>query len=137
MATKWNDLKHKSSPEVRANLRKEAHAELGRIGFHKLRQAREQTQVAIAARLNISQSAVSRLENQSDFLVSTLREYVGALGGRLELRAVFPDTDFVIETRAPATSAQVTAARRLAAMGGSDPTAEAAPRRRENAHGAP
>ena len=101
MATKWNDLKHKSSPEVRANLQREAHAELDRIGFHKLRQARQQTQVAIAERLNIGQGAVSRIEKQSDFLLSTLREYVGALGGKLELRVVFPDANFEIETLAP------------------------------------
>ena len=45
--TKWNDLKHKSSPEVRTNLQREARAEFDRVGFHKLRQARQQTQVAI------------------------------------------------------------------------------------------
>ena len=111
MATKWNDLKHKSSPELRANLQREAHAELERIGFHKLRQARQQTQVAIAERLNVGQGAVSRMEKQSDFLLSTLREYVGALGGRLELRAVFPDADFEIETLAPATVAKKRPAR--------------------------
>ena len=43
LATKWNDLKHKSSPEVRANLQRDAHAELDRVGFQKLRQARQQT----------------------------------------------------------------------------------------------
>lgn len=106
MPTNWNDLKHKSSPEVRANLQKEAHAELERIGFHKLRLARQQTQVAVAERLKIAQGAVSRMEKQSDFLLSTLREYVGALGGQLELRVVFPDADFVIETLAPAPSAR-------------------------------
>ena len=106
MAIKWNALKHKSSPRVRANLKRKAHAELDRIGFHKLRLARQQTQVALAERLNIAQGAVSRMEKQSDFLLSTLREYVGALGGQLELRVVFPDADFVIETLAPATSAR-------------------------------
>jgi len=121
MPTKWNDLKHKSSANVRAHLKREAHAELERIGFHKLRQARQQTQVAVAERLNIAQGAVSRMEKQSDFLLSTLREYVGALGGQLELRVVFPDADFVIETlaqspstkkrpsRVPATTAKVAA----------------------------
>jgi glucose-6-phosphate-specific signal transduction histidine kinase len=104
MAIKWNDLKHKSSPEVRANLQREADTELERIGFHKLRQARQQTQVAIAERLNIAQGAVSRMERQSDFLLSTLREYVSALGGQLELRVVFPDGDFVIETLAQPAS---------------------------------
>jgi hypothetical protein len=98
MPTNWNDLKHKSSPEVRARLKREADAELERIGFHKLRQARQQTQVAIAQKLKIAQGSVSRMERQSDFLLSTLREYVDALGGQLELRAVFPEGDFVIET---------------------------------------
>jgi hypothetical protein len=98
MATNWNDLKHKSSPEVRATLKREAHDELERIGFGKLRQARQQTQVAIAQRLKIPQGAVSRMEKRSDLLLSTLREYVGALGGKLELRAVFPDADFELET---------------------------------------
>src|ERR1700679_2676137 len=97
MPTNWNDLKHKSSPQVRARLKREAHAELERIGFHKLRQARQQTQVAIAQKLNIAQGAVSRMERQSDFLLSTLREYVDALGGQLELRAVFPEGAFLIE----------------------------------------
>jgi transcriptional regulator with XRE-family HTH domain len=103
MSTNWNALKHKPSPEVRANLRREAHAELERIDFHKLCQARQKTQVAVAERLNIAQGAVSRMEKQSDFLLSTLREYVSALGGQLELRVVFPDADFVIETLTPAT----------------------------------
>ena len=106
MAIKWNDLKHKTSPQDRASLKREADTELERIGFHKLRQARRQTQVALAERLNIAQGAVSRMERQSDFLLSTLREYVGALGGQLELRVVFPDGDFVIETLAPPASAK-------------------------------
>ena len=105
MATKWNDLKHKSSPEVRANLKREAHAELERIGFAKLRQARQQTQTALAERLNIPQGAVSRMEKRTDLMLSTLREYVSALGGRLELRAVFPDADFELDTLASAGSA--------------------------------
>jgi len=98
MSTKWNNLKHKASPEVRARLRREAHAELQRLGFGKLRQARQQTQVAVAEKLRVGQGSVSRIEKQSDFLLSTLKEYVGALGGQLELRAIFPDGDFVIES---------------------------------------
>lgn len=98
MPIKWNDLKHKASPEVRAHLKREAQAELRRIGFDKLRQARQQTQIAVAEKLHIGQGSVSRIEKQSDFLLSTLREYVGALGGQLELRVIFPDGDFVIES---------------------------------------
>ena len=98
MPIKWNDLKHKASPEVRAQLQREARAELQRIGFDKLRQARQQTQIAVAEKLRVGQGSVSRIEKQSDFLLSTLKEYIGALGGQLELRAVFPDGDFVIDS---------------------------------------
>lgn len=98
MTIKWNELQHKASHEVRAQLKREAHAELQRIGFDKLRQARQQTQIAVAEKLHVGQGSVSRIEKQSDFLLSTLREYVGALGGKLELRAIFPDGDFVIES---------------------------------------
>jgi transcriptional regulator with XRE-family HTH domain len=94
-------------------VQREAHAELERIGFHKLRQARQQTQVAVAERLNIAQGAVSRMEKQSDFLLSTLREYVVALGGKLELRVVFPDADFEIETLAPPTSTRKRSSRAI------------------------
>ena len=101
MATKWNDLNHKASTEVRAQLKRDAHAELQRIGFEKLRDARRQTQVAVAKKLGVGQGSVSRIEKQSDFLLSTLREYVDALGGQLELRAVFPEGDFIIESLGP------------------------------------
>ena len=111
MATNWNDLKHKSSPEVRAALKLEARAELERVGFGKLRQARQKTQAAIAERLHIAQGAVSRMERQSDFLLSTLREYVGALGGKLELRVVFPDANFELETLASEPTARKRASR--------------------------
>lgn len=47
--------------------------------------------VTIAERLNIDQPNVSRLENRSDVRVSTLADYVAALGGRLEILAVFPE----------------------------------------------
>jgi hypothetical protein len=94
MANKWNNLKHKASPEARERIKREAlveYAELERIGVGAIRVARQQTQVAVAEQMHVPQSAVSRLENQSDCLLSTLRKYVGALGGTLEMRAVFPD----------------------------------------------
>ena len=106
MSMKWSELKHKSSPEERAIIKQEAMAELERMGFGKLRLARQQTQVALAERLNIPQGAVSRMERRTDLLLSTLREYVGALGGRLELRAVFPDASFEIDSLAPEKTAR-------------------------------
>ena len=55
-----------------------------------LRKAHELTQTRLAEALNISQDGVSRLERRSDFLLSTLRSYVEAMGGKLRLVAEFP-----------------------------------------------
>ena len=62
----------------------------------ELRRARERTQVDVAKALGITQDSVSRLEQRSDLLLSTLRKYVEALGGSLSLIAEFPDHDPVV-----------------------------------------
>ncbi len=95
--TKWEDLKHKVSPERREQLKREAVAELDRMGFAALRKARKQTQVELAAKLGIDQAGVSAIENRSDLLLSTLAKYVRALGGDVEIRAVFPEASFNLE----------------------------------------
>jgi hypothetical protein len=102
MATPWKEIKFKFSEEERRQIRREAAAELDRIGFSKLRLARQQTQVALAERLDIPQTAVSRMERRTDLLLSTMRGYVEALGGKLELRVVFPDGEFILDTLGPA-----------------------------------
>lgn len=56
-----------------------------------LRQAVEQTQHDLGAALGVGQDTISRLEKRSDMLLSTLRRYVEAMGGKLELVAQFPD----------------------------------------------
>lgn len=61
-----------------------------------LRKARELTQVRMAELLGITQDNVSRLEKRSDVLLSTLRSYVEAMGGKLDLMVKFPDRDPVI-----------------------------------------
>ena len=56
-----------------------------------LRQARDLTQQSMATLLHIDQAGVSKIENRSDMLLSTLRSYVEAMGGSLRLVAEFPD----------------------------------------------
>lgn len=56
-----------------------------------LRKAVEQTQADLAARLGVGQDTISRLEQRSDMLLSTLRHYVEGMGGKLELVARFPN----------------------------------------------
>lgn len=61
-----------------------------------LRKAHELTQTRMAEALHISQDGVSRIEKRSDFLLSTLRSYVEAIGGQLRLTAEFPNRKPVI-----------------------------------------
>ena len=59
--------------------------------LQELRQALLLTQEKVAKLLSIDQANVSRLEKRSDLMLSTLREYVAAMGGELQLVAKFPD----------------------------------------------
>ena len=61
------------------------------MSLRDLRKALEQSQESVAAKLGINQENVSRLEQRSDLLLSTLSGYVGAMGGKLNLVAEFPD----------------------------------------------
>lgn len=63
-----------------------------------LREAFAHTQVELAQSLGVGQDTISRIERRSDMLLSTLRRYVEAMGGRLELVARFPNrSPLVIE----------------------------------------
>ena len=64
--------------------------------LQELRRARKLTQVSVAKELGITQDGVSRLEQRSDLLLSTLRKTVEAMGGNLSLIAEFPDRDPVV-----------------------------------------
>lgn len=57
----------------------------------ELRRARELTQQALAEALGGSQPSISQLEQQTDMYISTLRKYLEAMGGELDIIARFPD----------------------------------------------
>ena len=64
--------------------------------LRQLRQACRLTQQKVAKSLRIGQEGVSKIERRSDLLISTLRDYVQAMGGQLSLVVEFPDRDPVI-----------------------------------------
>ncbi len=59
----------------------------------QLRKAQEMTQLEVAKVPGVNQGEVSKIEHRSDICISTLAEYIEALGGRLEIRAVFQDRE--------------------------------------------
>lgn len=92
--------------QLPANRRAAVEARAGELATLKdLRLAVAQTQQDLAAALGVGQDSISRLEKRSDMLLSTLRRYVEAMGGRLELVAQFPNRPpVIIEHLAPATT---------------------------------
>lgn len=59
--------------------------------LRQLRAARERSQVEMAEKLHINQAAVSKLERRTDMYLSTLRNFIEAMGGKLEIIARFPN----------------------------------------------
>ncbi|HWJ75210.1 MAG TPA: XRE family transcriptional regulator [Kaistia sp.] len=59
-------------------------------GLRELRQITGKAQADIATALNIKQPSVSKIEKQADMYLSTLRSYVEAVGGKLELMVKLP-----------------------------------------------
>jgi ribosome-binding protein aMBF1 (putative translation factor) len=59
--------------------------------LNELRQARGLSQKALAARLNVEQPAIAKMERRTDMYISTLRSHIEAMGGVLEIIAKFPD----------------------------------------------
>lgn len=59
--------------------------------LRQLRKARKHSQKELAEKLNVNQAAVSKLESRADMYLSTLRGYVEAMGGELEIVARFPN----------------------------------------------
>jgi transcriptional regulator with XRE-family HTH domain len=68
------------------------HPELRREveGLRELRHIAGKAQAEIATALNIKQPSVSKIEQQADMYLSTLRRYVEAVGGSLELTVKLP-----------------------------------------------
>ena len=78
-------------PEARFRREERRRALRDALALAELRESRGKTQTELAQALDVSQPNVSQVEHKEDLYVSTLRDYVEALGGRLEIRAVFPD----------------------------------------------
>ena len=66
----------------------EAYAALERL--QEIRKVAGVTQASVSQKLGMAQSNVSRLEKGSDLLLSTLRQYIEAIGGTLTLTVELP-----------------------------------------------
>jgi DNA-binding transcriptional regulator YiaG len=91
MAKSFETLRGRMTQATQARARNKKVRMMKDMALHQLRSARELTQGALAEQLNLEQPAVSKLERRTDMYVSTLRRYIEAMGGELEIIAHFPE----------------------------------------------
>ena len=93
MANKFSTLRARMSFDAQARSSAHTEAMLLEMGLQELRKSRHMTQVELASLLKIDQAAVSKTESHPDRYVRTLRDDIRAMGGDLQLVAVFPDAE--------------------------------------------
>lgn len=91
MPKNFKVLREKMSPEAQKRSRALAAKYVSEMALDELREAREMTQVHLAKVLGVNQAAVSKLERRTDMYVSTLHDFVKAMGGELKITARFPE----------------------------------------------
>lgn len=91
MTKPFKNLISKMSPEAQKRIKAKTDVMMQEMLLNELRQARAMSQEKLAEELNIKQSSVSKIEHRTDIYVSTLRTYIEALGGELNIIAKFPD----------------------------------------------
>src|SRR5580693_3328902 len=99
MARNYKELQEKMDPASRAENAGRVREELQRMAIDELRNAKRLTQADMAEMLDVPQSSISRIEQRADMYLSTLRNYVHAVGGVLQIQAVFPDGGTVTISR--------------------------------------
>src|ERR1700722_5165359 len=99
MARNFRELQEKMDPASRAGNRQRVRDELQRMALDELRSAKQLTQADMAEMLDVPQSSISRIERRADMYLSTLRNYIHAMGGALQIQAVFPDGGAVVIDR--------------------------------------
>ncbi len=92
---KFSELRQQieARPGAKERLAEKRSETLEEIRLYELRHAEAVSQAELAGRLEVTQGAISKFEHADDVRISTLRQYLEALGARLELVAVFDDED--------------------------------------------
>ncbi len=96
MATSFNTLRKKMGPKRREANAARARAIIAAMPLQQVRQARRLSQQRIAELMGTTQGEVSKIEHRTDAYISTVRSYIEAMGGTLDLVAHLPDGDYRI-----------------------------------------
>jgi predicted XRE-type DNA-binding protein len=93
---KFRELVKAMPDERQQKIANRVRQSLASMPLDEIRKARQMTQSKLALALGVNQGEVSKIEHRTDIYLSTLAGYLKALGGKLEIRAVFPDREMRI-----------------------------------------
>ena len=91
MSKPFNNLRKKMSPTAQKIAAQKTQQMLKEMPLQELRQAHQMSQERLAELLSTKQANVSRMERRTDMYISTLRSYIEAMGGELDIVARFPN----------------------------------------------
>ena len=93
---KFSRLTENLSPERRAKIEMRKIDLREEMALHELRKELGTSQVVLAARLDVNQPAITKMERRTDIRISSLKRMIEAMGGTLEIKACFPQGDVTI-----------------------------------------
>ena len=96
MTNSFNTLRNKMSITAQKKVMKKTAQLIAAMPLQELRKTRQISQERLATTLTTKQANISRIERRTDMCVSTLRNYIHAMGGELKIIAHFPDGDIQI-----------------------------------------
>ncbi len=91
MKTLDDILQEQFTTEQRTEITRKAKEKIATIRLKHVRKAHHVTQKALAQSMGLSQSALSELERRPNITLNVLQRYIEALGGRVEIRAIFSE----------------------------------------------
>jgi transcriptional regulator with XRE-family HTH domain len=91
MSKPYNTLRDRMKPAARKTAAEKTKGMIAAMPLQELRHARNLSQEQLARTLSVKQASVSKLERRTDMYISTLRNFIKAMGGDLEIIAKFPD----------------------------------------------
>ncbi len=97
MAKSFRLLREAMPAQSQQRIHKKVQESLSKLPLAEVRKARSLTQEQLAEKLAIKQASVSKMESQTDMYISTMRKYIEAMGGELEIIANFPDGSIQVE----------------------------------------
>ncbi len=93
MSKSFSTLKNNMSLTAKKAVEEKTSLLLKEVLLHEIREQLHITQDDLAAKLNTKQANVSRTERRRDMKLSTLKRYIEAMGGELDIVAKFASNE--------------------------------------------